>query len=283
MPVTPGPASAKPADVTAPALRVPVYAGFTVGAQVGPSEAFATEDEWYKTSSIPQDLRWSATDPSGICGYDVWAMESGTYPHLLATDVRSPTFRGTSNDYDQVMPGSTILGWGVAARDCVGNSTAVVNYPYPGDTDTVSVDLGVAHEARVGGTLTQEDSRSIVYHDRALISYTGAWATRTSVAYSAGAAVQTAKSGASALVKVDIDQAGKHVALVGAAGPNHGKYAVYLDGRKVSTVDTYSATKVPRRVAWDRALPAGHHAIKLINLGTTGRPIVQLDAVLQSW
>ena len=71
-----------------------------------------------------------------------------------------------------------------------------------------------------------------------------------------------------------------HVALVMAKGPARGKFDVYVDGVKKSTVDTYAATNTNRVIVWDTWMAAGKHTVKVVNLATTNRPRIDLDAVL---
>ena len=73
---------------------------------------------------------------------------------------------------------------------------------------------------------------------------------------------------------------GQHMGLVMATGPRDGQFAVYVDGVQVDTVDTYSARWRPRVVVWDHEMTAGTHTVRLVNLATSGRPHLQLDAVL---
>ena len=57
---------------------------------------------------------------------------------------------------------------------------------------------------------------------------------------------------------------------------------MYVDGKRITTVNTYSATKANRKVVWVRKMGAGTHTITIVNLATTGRPRIDLDAVILS-
>ena len=93
------------------------------------------------------------------------------------------------------------------------------------------------------------------------------------------AAAVSTERGATVSVTKDFRR-GEHVALVMAKGPGRGAFDVLLDGRRVATVDTYAATNTNRVVVLDRWMRAGTHTLTLVNAGTTGRPRVDLDAVL---
>ncbi len=62
--------------------------------------------------------------------------------------------------------------------------------------------------------------------------------------------------------------------------PNRGKVRIYVDGVLTKTVDTHSATLKHRSVVWAARMAAGVHVVRLVNVGTAGRPRIDLDAVL---
>jgi hypothetical protein len=68
--------------------------------------------------------------------------------------------------------------------------------------------------------------------------------------------------------------------IIGEEGPDHGKMVVFLDHRRVATVDTCAGTLHERRWLWTatRHLSAGTHRIRVRVLGTPSRPTVGLDA-----
>ena len=72
---------------------------------------------------------------------------------------------------------------------------------------------------------------------------------------------------------------GHAIALVGSKGPGRGKARVYVDGVLAKTVDFYRSTAVHRQVVFTRSwATAGPHTLKVVVLGTTGRPRVDVDA-----
>ena len=63
-------------------------------------------------------------------------------------------------------------------------------------------------------------------------------------------------------------------------GPGHGKVALYLDGKLVTTLDTNATVTTNRLYMWDFGpLTPGAHIVKLVNKATAGRPRIDLNAV----
>ena len=62
-----------------------------------------------------------------------------------------------------------------------------------------------------------------------------------------------------------------------AKGPDRGQAQVWLDGRKVATINTYSATKANRTVVWRANLAPGSHTIRVVNLATAGHPHIDMS------
>ncbi|HET7474362.1 MAG TPA: hypothetical protein VFJ71_14655, partial [Candidatus Limnocylindrales bacterium] len=107
------------------------------------------------------------------------------------------------------------------------------------------------------------------------IGYRGTWAKAWSTAYLGGAVHYTRASGATARLAFS----GTSVAWIGPAGPGRGRSAVYLDGVLVATVDESASSFVARRVLFARNVPSGAHTLVIKALGTSGRPMVALDAL----
>lgn len=73
---------------------------------------------------------------------------------------------------------------------------------------------------------------------------------------------------------------GRNVAWVAPKSRTRGKAEVCLDGRKVATVDLFSATAQVRRVVYaaNALNPSVTHTLQIKALGTAGRPRVDVDA-----
>lgn len=106
---------------------------------------------------------------------------------------------------------------------------------------------------------------------------TGAW-SRYDNRYMSGGATRYARAkGASA----SLTFSGRGIAVVMPYGPGRGKAQIWVDGVLATTVDTYRSTLAYRRIVYSRTWPTkATHVIKVVVLGTSGRPRVDLDAFL---
>lgn len=74
---------------------------------------------------------------------------------------------------------------------------------------------------------------------------------------------------------------GRSAALLGMKGPKAGQVHVYLDNKKVATIDLRTAKPAVRQVIWTRAWPAAtRHTVKIVVVGTRGRPTVTTDGIV---
>ncbi len=73
---------------------------------------------------------------------------------------------------------------------------------------------------------------------------------------------------------------GTNVAWVAPKGPTMGRAEVYLDGRRVATVDLYSSGALSRRVVYaaNGLSAGGTHTLQIKVLGTANRSRVDVDA-----
>jgi len=74
---------------------------------------------------------------------------------------------------------------------------------------------------------------------------------------------------------------GRGIAVVMPYGPGRGKAQIWVDGSLAATVDTYRSTLLSRRIVFSRSwASSGSHIVKVVVLGTSGRPRVDVDAFL---
>ncbi|GIM93135.1 hypothetical protein Ato02nite_049280 [Paractinoplanes toevensis] len=102
----------------------------------------------------------------------------------------------------------------------------------------------------------------------------GTWATRTGGSYLGGKALAATKKNA----KLTWTFTGRSAALLFSRAAKTGKADIYLDGKKVATVDTKGSTAY-RQGLWVRALTPGKHTVTVTALGTGGRPTVVSDGL----
>jgi hypothetical protein len=194
-------------------------------------------------TSLAVIVSWSGTDSgSGIKSYDVKRSVDGGGYTVIASGVTGTSLQTA------VKPGHRYR-FKVRARDRAGNVSAWVG----------SYDWRPA--------LTQQSASSV--------RYGGAWASTSGSAHSGGSVKSAVASGVSASLKFT----GRAVAWVTTFGPDRGAARIYIDGALVATVDTHADAVAERRVAFSRSWASwSTHSIKVVVVGTDGRPRVAVDA-----
>jgi len=106
------------------------------------------------------------------------------------------------------------------------------------------------------------------------IDYTGTWRRAKHSGYGGGSVAYAKSAGASATFSFT----GRKVSWNGPTGPTRGKAKVYVDGTYVRTVNLYRRSFDARttlfRAGWKTA---GEHTLKIVVVGTKGRPMVAID------
>lgn len=118
----------------------------------------------------------------------------------------------------------------------------------------------VDHAGNVGAWVTGKAFRLAVVQDSAhTIRYQGAWKVLKTSTALGGASRHAAAAGSS----VSASFKGKQVSWVSSRGPNRGIARVYIDGKRVATVDGYARTTKNRVVVLSRNVSAGRHRIEI--------------------
>jgi hypothetical protein len=196
------------------------------------------------TMGIWSRLTWSATDSggAGIASYDLERSVDGAAfsPYLSAT---TTTALGLS-----LIPGHTYR-FAARARDRAGN---------------------------VGAWVAGSTIRAYLPQDAyAGLTWKGIWRTATGPQCSGG----SLRFGLGAGASVTYAFTGRSIAWVTMLGPDRGAARVYVDGLLAATVDLQSSIVVYRRVAFARSWSAaGAHSLRIVVVGTAGRPRVDVDA-----
>jgi hypothetical protein len=195
---------------------------------------------------VPLLVRWAASDPSGVCSYQLQRGLNGGGFQTISIASKTATSLPIS-----VLPGTTTRRYRVLATDCVGN----VSTPQQGP----SVRL----------TSFQDGTGAI--------AYTRAWARASAPKAYGGTVHMVSKAGAYATRTFT----GRQVAWVASRTSTRGSARVYLDGKLAGTVNLHSATAVHRRIVFARAWAAdGSHTIKIVCAGTAGHATIDVDAIL---
>ena len=107
------------------------------------------------------------------------------------------------------------------------------------------------------------------------ISFHGGWTRITSPSYDGRAAKSSRTKGAT----VTYSFVGSAFAWISAKSPVRGSAQVYMDGKHIGTVSTYSTTSTAREMVYTQSWSTiGRHTFKLIVSGTPGHPRVDVDA-----
>ncbi|MFB7495083.1 peptidoglycan recognition protein [Streptomyces sp. NPDC056161] len=106
---------------------------------------------------------------------------------------------------------------------------------------------------------------------------TGTWSTRSSSSYLGGKSYSSSAKNAS----LTWTFTGRSAALVVSRAATSGQVYVYVDGTKVSTVDLKSSTTQYRNAIWTKSWSSSaKHTVKLVVVGTSGRPTVTTDGLV---
>ena len=208
--------------------------------RTGPSLASVTAG-----TGILTNLAWTGSDTggAGISSYDVALSRDGGPFRLVAAGLAASSLAVG-------LPSGHSYRYEVRARDRAGNRGPWV----------------------AGATL-----RPLLVQETNLgLTYRGAWQLGESSHYSGLGERFATTAGAS----VKLSFVGRGIAFVTTRGPDRGAVKVYLDGEYIGTADTRSPTMIFRAVAFSRTWAvSGFHTLKLVVVGTPGRPRVDLDAL----
>jgi hypothetical protein len=248
------------ADQTRPTVRLG-SPGFVVGQQIGTSDLRGGVTLASYTSDVPVNLRWSASDAAGICGYDVKRNYAGQAADVLAKGTSVTSRLDTVSDYDGSFGGGSaaVEGWTVTARDCAGKTASATAY------NRVNV--------------IQQNGESANAWQDPTVSSTGSWKTAACACWSGGSVAQTSARGASASFTWPFLNAG-NVAVVMPKGADRGSATISIDGVKRATVNTNASANQPRVVVFSAPVSAGTHTVTVTNLATAGHARIDVDAFL---
>ena len=217
----------------------------------------------------------SATSPYGIASWDVATSYSYDFPSQWTHYAQSapPLLRYNRDNYDDGCGGGVHNGQGFIVRvtDRHGNVAELE-------------EMASIHFLRWDNTTGEWPFTS----GSASFSFGTAWAANNPCAQcDNGSTVYTTKVGASAVYTLNSSWSNyytspfaSHLGLAMTKGPGHGAVKLYLDGALKATVNTYSATWRYRNYVYDFGpLTAGAHTVKLVNVGTSGRPRIDVQGM----
>jgi len=195
-------------------------------------------------AKLPVEIALSASDAGGaaVASFDIARSVDGGSYRVIASGVTGPTFKTS------IKPGRTYR-FKVRARDTLGNLGSWVTGP----------------------TLRPK----LVQQTSSAVRWRGTWRGASSTAYSGGSVRRATAAGARATFTFT----GRAVAFVSTRAARRGQVKVYLDGTYITTIDLYAPSYTPRSVVFSRTWSSrGTHTIRLVVVGTAGRPRIDVDA-----
>ncbi|MFF9402831.1 N-acetylmuramoyl-L-alanine amidase [Streptomyces sp. NPDC014744] len=128
-----------------------------------------------------------------------------------------------------------------------------------------------------GNTATASVSGTPVILQESSGQKTGTWTTKSSTSYLGGKSYSSSSKGAS----LSWTFTGRSAALVVSRAATSGQVYVYVDGVKTSTVDLKSSSTKYRDALWTKTWSgSAKHTVKIVVVGTSGRPAVTTDGLV---
>ena len=230
----------------------------------------------YQVYETTVQVKWTGSDPSGVCDYQVYNDDGHSgFPWLLADVGKATSYNLQSGDTDEADGGYNIKSIEIRAMDCAGNWSISgvncidpiycqypTNWPFP-PTDRA---LGLP------------DNQNYLYsHDDNAATYSGpagTWTHSTGAVFMGGSDIHAVKAGAA----MAYTYTGQTFAWVSEFGPGRGSAKVYQDGILKATVSLYAKVNTGPEIAWSNWFPvSGLHTIKIVVVGTPGHPRVDVD------
>ena len=211
-----------------------------------PSGAGFVKNSTLGKSSATARVSWPVAidEMTAIDSYRVGVQVDGG---AWATQVSSTTSRTN----DRTMAFGRTYAFRVRARDLGGNWGTYADGP------------------TVRASRFQESS--------SLATYAGTWATSKNASWSGGRTRYARKAGAS----VTFQFTGRAFAIVAQKGPTRGTARLYVDDLLVGTVDLHRSSSAARVLVATRTwTSSAAHTVRLVVVGTTGHPRVDVDAFL---
>lgn len=174
------------------------------------------------------------------------AADNGALKSVAATAPSTATFGPTTTSWSTTGKVNTAVTYGLKATDAAGNYA------------TASVSRTAA--------ILQETSAT----------KTGTWTAKSSTSYLGGKSYTSSSKNAS----LTWTFTGRSVGWVVSRASTSGQAYVYVDGVKTATVDLKSSTTAYRQTIWSKTWStSAKHTLKIVVVGTSGRPAITTDGI----
>ncbi|MCX4502969.1 peptidoglycan recognition protein family protein [Streptomyces anulatus] len=130
---------------------------------------------------------------------------------------------------------------------------------------------------RAGNTAASSVTGTPVILQESAATKSGKWTTKSSGSYLGGRSYSSSTKGAS----LTWTFTGRSAAWVVSRAATSGQAYVYVDGKKAATVDLKSSTTKYRQAIWTKSWSSSaKHTVKIVVVGTTGRPALTTDGLV---
>ncbi|MER6286267.1 N-acetylmuramoyl-L-alanine amidase [Streptomyces sviceus] len=128
-----------------------------------------------------------------------------------------------------------------------------------------------------GNTRTSSPAYTPMILQETSATKSGSWTSRSSTSYLGGKSYSSGSKGAS----LTWTFTGRSASWVVSRASTSGQAYVYVDGTKVATVDLKSSTTKYRDAIWTKSWSSSaKHTVKIVVVGTSGRPTVTTDGLV---
>jgi hypothetical protein len=200
-------------------------------------------------TTTPQlTLRTGTVNTTAVPVRLAWkATDNAALQYVKLLSPTTATFGPTTTSSDRTANSGTATTWSMRAYDYAGNYRTVSPSYTP--------------------VILQESSAT----------KSGSWSTRSSTSYLGGKSYSSGSKGAS----LTWTFTGRSAAWVVSRASTSGQAYIYVDGTKVTTVDLKSSTTQYRQAIWTKSWSSStKHTIKIVVVGTSGRPSITTDGLV---
>ena len=175
------------------------------------------------------------------------ASDTAALKEVRLTAPVARTYGPTTTSASHTAASGTATTWSMTARDQAGNTAT----------------------ASVAGT-------PVILQETSAVK-SGTWTTKSSSSYLGGKSYSSSAKNAS----LSWTFTGRSVAWVVSRATTSGQAYIYVDGAKAATVDLKSATTKYRDAIWTKTWStSAKHTVKIVVVGTSGRPTITTDGLI---